>query len=324
MRKLFGMCTRAKLRKVRDALGGRANEGSAIMRNWSKGRRRNLRWVHAAICALLVCSPGRAAEPAGDRMRLIADRDTIARGVPFTLAVELQTQPGWHTYWLNPGDAGLTPTLRWRLPDGIRLARTNFPVPARFEDAGMVSLGYEGRVWILAEFDVAGEFQGEQTEISLTVDWMVCRDVCMPLNGAATIKLAVAAENAAPAAGKKVDEFARWRGRLPRPIEGWTVRIQSGRRGLRLRFEPPVKSGLTDEAWGRAQFYPIRRDTVDLAAAQKWRRDGAGWSAQLRAGPEPFKTGDVLEGVLVIPADPGAGTDASPRAWTIRTTVAGK
>jgi hypothetical protein len=92
---------------------------------------------------------------------------------------------------------------------------------------------------------------------------------------------------------------------------------------LRLRIESPAGSGPDAAAWARAQFYPLQRDAIELPAEQKWRRDGADWEALLRSGPKPFKTGDVVEGVLVVPAATG-GDASTPQAWQVQTTVVGK
>ncbi|HKP33309.1 MAG TPA: thiol:disulfide interchange protein, partial [Sphingomicrobium sp.] len=35
------------------------------------------------------------------------------------LAIHMRTNPGWHGYWLNPGDAGLPMDIEWRLPKGF-------------------------------------------------------------------------------------------------------------------------------------------------------------------------------------------------------------
>ena len=32
------------------------------------------------------------------------------------LAIQMIPAPGWHGYWLNPGDAGLPMEVKWQLP----------------------------------------------------------------------------------------------------------------------------------------------------------------------------------------------------------------
>ena len=51
--------------------------------------------------------------------RLVADRTPIAPGETVDLALIFEIQPGWHTYWRNPGDSGDPPRLAWTLPAGV-------------------------------------------------------------------------------------------------------------------------------------------------------------------------------------------------------------
>ncbi|MBM4164938.1 MAG: hypothetical protein FJ222_10955, partial [Lentisphaerae bacterium] len=81
------------------------------MRMMRWGWNPNLRFVPLMASMMLASLRGYSGDGTADRVNLIAERDTIAPGALFTLAVEVTTQPGWHTYWLNPGDAGLPPNL---------------------------------------------------------------------------------------------------------------------------------------------------------------------------------------------------------------------
>ena len=42
----------------------------------------------------------------------------VQAGQSLMLGLLLKHQPGWHTYWLNPGDSGLATQLNWTLPPG--------------------------------------------------------------------------------------------------------------------------------------------------------------------------------------------------------------
>ena len=42
---------------------------------------------------------------------LVTETDAIAPGMPFRAGLRLRMAPGWHTYWKNPGDAGVAPEL---------------------------------------------------------------------------------------------------------------------------------------------------------------------------------------------------------------------
>src|SRR4051794_41277514 len=47
------------------------------------------------------------------------------------LAIHMRTNPGWHGYWLNPGDAGLPMDVQWHLPKGFAGGPLRYPVPTR-------------------------------------------------------------------------------------------------------------------------------------------------------------------------------------------------
>ena len=66
--------------------------------------------------ALLLAGPALAA-PTHIAATLIAEGPATPGGT-VTLAIRMQPEPGWHGYWLNPGDAGLGMELGWTLPAG--------------------------------------------------------------------------------------------------------------------------------------------------------------------------------------------------------------
>ena len=47
------------------------------------------------------------------------------------VAVRQKIQPGWHTYWRNPGDSGGPTTLDWTLPRGVRANDIVWALPGR-------------------------------------------------------------------------------------------------------------------------------------------------------------------------------------------------
>jgi DsbC/DsbD-like thiol-disulfide interchange protein len=52
------------------------------------------------------------------QVELISEMRTVRAGEPFWVALRLVPDPGWHTYWRNPGDSGLETRIRWTLPEG--------------------------------------------------------------------------------------------------------------------------------------------------------------------------------------------------------------
>ena len=71
-----------------------------------------------ALLLVLVAAPSAAQIDSLPKVeaRLIPERDAIAPGATVAVALEENIRPGWHTYWINPGDSGLATKLSWQLP----------------------------------------------------------------------------------------------------------------------------------------------------------------------------------------------------------------
>ena len=49
-------------------------------------------------------------------------------------------KPGWHGYWLNPGDAGLPMEIEMAAAAGLSAGPLRYPVPTRLTVAGLDEL----------------------------------------------------------------------------------------------------------------------------------------------------------------------------------------
>ena len=77
----------------------------------------------ALLFALFALGPAVALESAPatsarDTVSLVSDTDAVAPGTPFRVGLHFRLAPGWHTYWRNPGDAGVAPDFALVLPPG--------------------------------------------------------------------------------------------------------------------------------------------------------------------------------------------------------------
>ena len=60
--------------------------------------------------------------------RLVAEDASVPPGGTITVALEENIRDGWHTYWVNPGDAGAPTEIKWTLPQGWSAARSVHPL----------------------------------------------------------------------------------------------------------------------------------------------------------------------------------------------------
>ncbi|MDR3528274.1 MAG: protein-disulfide reductase DsbD family protein, partial [Rhizomicrobium sp.] len=147
-------------------------------------------------------------------VRLISDRDAVMPGSRFTIAVEQDIAEGWHTYWLNPGEAGQPTEVKWTLPAAWQAGAIQWPYPIRVPVGPLMDYGYEGKVWLLVDLTVPTDAPVGALKLKALVQYLVCREVCIPEDATVELPLVVDAKGAAPDASSAAD-FAAARAKIP-------------------------------------------------------------------------------------------------------------
>jgi thiol:disulfide interchange protein DsbD len=93
------------------------------------------------------------------------------------IAIEINHEKKWHTYWKNPGDSGLPLEFNFLQKEKTQIAKTlNWPVPQRHIEEGDIWVyGYEGTQYFFLE-----KPNLESGEFELEIKWLVCKDICLP------------------------------------------------------------------------------------------------------------------------------------------------
>jgi thiol:disulfide interchange protein DsbD len=149
--------------------------------------------LSAAITSLPkgVAQPAKAAASAKNpyvTARLLSNVSAIEAGKPFRLGVELTMQPGWHTYYKEPGDAGMPTRIEWKLPPGFTARSLKWERPTRMDEEGIITFGYKDKTLIAAEIEAPAQLPlGEELSFGAVVKYLSCREICIP--GESTVSL---------------------------------------------------------------------------------------------------------------------------------------
>jgi DsbC/DsbD-like thiol-disulfide interchange protein len=92
--------------------------------------------------------------------------------------VEISMPPGWHTYWRVPGATGIPPRFDWSGSTNLRRASVEWPHPEVFRSFGTRTIGYHDRV--LLPLLLEPEDPDAPIDLSLTLSYGVCKDICIP------------------------------------------------------------------------------------------------------------------------------------------------
>ncbi len=258
-------------------------------------------WMFAAAImltgALSVRSRAAPAdEPAHVAIEALAEAPVLRAGQTFRVALIERIQPGWHTYWINPGDAGQATRLRWTLPPGYRVDEVQWPVPQVFRAGSIVSYGYEGEAVLLQTMHAPATVPAAPAKFSVDVQWLACRDICIPEHGTAEMTLGQEPASAAPRTSAVPAIFVTGSAHLPQPSP-WpaSLRVDTATVELRVR-------GLAHDvpADAEVEFLPLNWGEIDNAATQRAARSGADLILTLARGDLRAQPLTRLDGLLVV------------------------
>lgn len=268
------------------------------------------REMRLAFCFLLLAFAGSAEAQVDSapkvQARLIAEAGEIAPGSSVTVALEQNIRPGWHTYWRNPGEAGLPTEIKWSLPPGWKAGPIEWPYPRRLPVGPLMNYGYEGNVWLLTRVTAPPTAKPSDTAtLKAMGSWLVCKEVCIPEDQNLSLQLSVSASPAAPYPTIK-GRFDAARAKLPVPSP-WPVRFHLDRTLDLFVAAPPLAHGRLQDV----TFFPLAGDVLTDFAPQFFEYAPNGLVLHLKPAKKP-RIGSMLSGVLVLKS-----ADGSVRALAI-------
>ena len=152
-----------------------------------------------AAIALAVATESRAQTYQGRQLvdaKLIADTTTIVPGREFNAGLLLKMQPGWHTYWQFPGDAGIPTEIKWNLPPGWEAGPIQWPIPLKLKEPGDIQIyGYHDEVLLMVAL-TPPKIAESAVKLAAGVEWLVCEKICVPGHGDVQLELPVGSESA--------------------------------------------------------------------------------------------------------------------------------
>jgi len=232
-----------------------------------------------------------AADPSTGHVIVAELRPKSATDHNVSVALTLAPTKGWHTYWMNPGDAGSPTSVDWKLPAGWKVASLTFPDPNRMETAGIVYYGYSSPAELIATLVPPADFKaGSSVAIQGRVKWLTCTDeVCKPANGSfqTVLKVPAPSGGAWPQADLYPHPAANWKFTATRSGKTIELDIKTGSPALpKLGIPYFFSSDAAVIAHDQKQTFTFQPDTI---------------SAVLPVSPYASKAPKRLRGVLRAP-----------------------
>ncbi len=260
---------------------------------------------------------------------LITDTDAPIAGSTMRVALRLRLADGWHTYWRNPGEAGVPVELSPAFAGAAAVGPIEWPAPVRFSEGTITTYGYTGEVVLPIAVTLeqgTGEKGGVATDAratgaratdagvtaagskdeglsgEVTARWLACKDICVPEEAVFRVDLpAGAGSQSAQAPLFRAHDAA-----VPRPAP-WSATVADDGT-LYVRGEE-LRPATVIDAW----FIPADPGEIADDAAQLLTvRDGAfTLGLRLAKGFDPAKG---LRGILSVRDRGGTQADVNLNA----------
>jgi suppressor for copper-sensitivity B len=290
------------------------------------------RLLQLALLLAVVAAPaaGRAETAASawfttehGAVRLIAAVSAVGTGPTVPLALQFRMAPDWKVYWRSPGDAGFPPQIDWSESDNFAGATLHWPAPVRFSIAGFETVGYSDN--LVLPIDVRLDGPGEPAALAARVDYLTCKDICVPYTAALILRLP--AGPATPAAEAPLIAAALTR--LPGDNGDQGLAIERAESGGGASAAPHlVVSALADPAFSAPDLFVEAGDDLVFSAPAVVLTDGgrratltvpvSGDGATLAGRTVTLTLTDgpraIEHTASVIAAPPGAAAAASTRS----------
>jgi DsbC/DsbD-like thiol-disulfide interchange protein/cytochrome c biogenesis protein CcdA len=234
-----------------------------------------------------------SADVAHLHVQLVVPEMDLATGKASDAGLYFKLEPGWHVYWENAGDSGEPPHIKWTLPAGITAGPLQFPAPQRLPLGPLMDFGYENEVLFPFTLHAAAPAPAGPVTLRAHVDWLVCREVCIP--GKADLEITrVVGSSAGGPVEPDAALFARLGGKVPGPLpaEDRTV-FQSTPTGFRLAV-------ITGQRERQAVFFPSDQNILDNPSPQPLTPTANGFILNLKKDANLSASPAHLNGVLEL------------------------
>jgi thiol:disulfide interchange protein DsbD len=246
----------------------------------------------AAFCLV----PDRSEAAAHTQARLVLSAGTANPGDTIMAGVHLKMDPGWHTYWKNPGTSGDATKIAWQLPTGVTAGQIQWPVPEKLvpqkeDDSGkplpgqfdfeFTTYAYHNVAVLLVPLTLAPDLKPGPLQLKAKVEWLECEKLCLQ-GGAEVAATLVIASETKPSADAPLIES--WKSKLPKSADGLSARA-NWEKSASGDLRPLILEWTVTDKVAEPDLFPDASDRFEVQHATE----------VLSAGPENVRLRKVVK-----------------------------
>jgi thiol:disulfide interchange protein DsbD len=246
---------------------------------------------------LLLGCPSLFAQPVEAkhaRVELIAENTGVVSGQKLMLGVHFQLEKDWHLYWINPGDSGQPPVIRWQLPSGFSAGEAQWPRPEKLKSSQSADYVYQDDLLLMVPVNAPSGLSSKSAAINMSagVNWLICREICIADRAQLHLALPVASTPAFDP--RHAQLFGQARQLLPRAWPStWKATAISNKDDFVLSLQ-------VGKTLREAQFFPLEVSQIENGAPQPLEVTARGARITLKKSDQLLKPVSKLRGLLVM------------------------
>ena len=229
---------------------------------------------------------------------LVSLAPSVSPGGSVEVGLVISPEEKWHIYWLNAGDSGEPPAIKWTLPSGVSAGPMQFPTPSRLPLGPLMDFGYEDNTAFPVKISVASTVKPGPIHLDAEVSWLVCREVCIPGKAHMGLDLAVAA---GARQGQLLGTLGEALKSVPTPVPAtWKLTANADSKEFVFTVLNGPKINPDD-----VEFYPVDPDLIVNAGDQEVEPISGGFRVRVPRSPDLATLPASLHGVLKLSEQEG-------------------
>lgn len=247
--------------------------------------------LFAAALLGFIAGPIAAQGTANINASVLAESSSPKPGTTTRIAIRMVPRTGWHGYWVNPGDSGLSVEANWTVPDGVTMGDLRHPAPTLLELAGLASYVHKGAFTLLTDLNLNDDVApGTSIPLRVNLSWLACSDMlCVPERATLDLLL-TAGDGTTNAAAAPVFRAAK----AALPVEG-RLKLVVGRQSGDWRFDIDGEARLDASS---VRLFPAQDGWFAASAPQTVVRREGGWRVTVAASDNAAPTPSDFRGVF--------------------------
>ena len=167
-----------------------------------------MRYLSLVLIIFVISIEARSTKTDHAEITIVGNTNIISEPGVIQLGYKFVFSPGWHTYWINPGDSGEPPIFEFNSPSGWDINENVWPGPQKIFYPPLMTFGYVDEVIFPFELNLKN-LNDQDTEI--TTKFLVCDDICVPEEAILLLSL----KNGVLNIDEKPEELKKWLNRVP-------------------------------------------------------------------------------------------------------------